>query len=286
MIDVAIQEANELRKVHNEGNDFGDDHVQDEANDVLLARQGENTTTKQTVTLNETELHPTTTATTRNDENVITGPSDPGNEEAVVVPEEEVTRTLNNNPDPSTAGNTVTVLPATKKPIKLFKSSRLKGYMTLTLAAFINYDAARTSNDIRTNVLTVIPSTETQRIYAQITAMVSLICTTLSLIMHFDRISPLQHKLWIPIFRNGSRYEGAMILFYAIWWSIATGFETSVTGIAGDGKGQYSLYYSTWACCLTSYWILERWCVASGWVCYSIAYVFISSLLLCLHLPY
>lgn len=40
--------------------------------------------------------------------------------------------------------------------------------------------------------------------------------------------------------------------------------QSSVKGIAGTGKGQYNLYFSTWACCWTSIWTLERWIVASG----------------------
>jgi hypothetical protein len=158
--------------------------------------------------------------------------------------------------------------------IKLIKSTRLKGYMTLTLAAFINYDAARTSNHIDINTLSVVPSTNEQRIYAQITSIISLIGTCICCMIHFDRISTLQNKIWIPLFKNGSKYEGCIVVFYTIWWTIATGIATSVTGIAGDGKGQYSLYYSTWACCLTSYWILERWCVAAGWVCIFTFYMF------------
>ena len=154
-------------------------------------------------------------------------------------------------------------------PVKLIKSTRLKGYMTLTLAAFINLDSARTSSNIDPNAITIVPSTDRQRLYAQITAIISLIGTSICCLIHFDRITPLQNKVWIPIFfhTNGtSLYEGGLIIFYTLWWSIATGIATSVEGIAGDGKGQYSLYYSTWACCLTSFWLLERWFVASGWV--------------------
>ena len=153
-------------------------------------------------------------------------------------------------------------VPNPTKPIKLYKSSRLKGYMTLTLASFINYDAARHSAAVDY----VVPSTESQRVYAQVTSMVSLLVALVCLLLHLDRITPLQKTIWIPLFRNGSRYEGALVVVLTLWWSVATGVETSVTGIAGDGKGQYSLYYSTWACCLTSFWMLERWCVAAGWV--------------------
>ena len=148
-------------------------------------------------------------------------------------------------------GAAVAASPPPNKPIKLIKSTRLKGYMTLTLAAFIHLDAARTSSNIDTNAITIVPSTDSQRLYAQITAIISMIGTTICCLIHFDRITPLQNKIWIPIFfhTNGtSMYEGSMILFYTLWWSIATGIATSVNGIAGDGKGQYSLYYSTWAC--------------------------------------
>jgi hypothetical protein len=160
-------------------------------------------------------------------------------------------------------------VPPSQKPVKLIKSTRLKGYMTLTLAAFIHLDAARSSSNIDTNAITIVPSTDQQRVYAQMTAIISLIGTSLCCLIHFDRITPLPTKVWIPIFfhTNGtSIYEGGIIIFFTLWWGIATGIATSVNGIAGDGKGQYSLYYSTWACCLTSLWLLERWFVASGWV--------------------
>jgi hypothetical protein len=178
-------------------------------------------------------------------------------------PDDAAAETREDPPEPAEDANNNPSDP--KKPIKLYKSTRLKGYMTLTLASFINYDAARSSAAIETN-RTVVPSTESQRVYAQTTSMVSLLVALVCMLLHLDRVTPLQTSLWIPLFRNGSRYEGVLMVLLTFWWSIATGVETSVTGIAGDGKGQYSLYYSTWACCLTSFWMLERWCVASGWV--------------------
>lgn len=71
-------------------------------------------------------------------------------------------------------------------------------------------------------------------------------------------------KLWIKAFKPKSKIELGFILFFVIWWVIATWLQTSVAGIAGTGKGQYNLYFSTWACCWTSIWTLERWIVASG----------------------
>ena len=151
------------------------------------------------------------------------------------------------------------------KPIKLYKSSRLKGYITLVLASFINYQAAEDSSDVQVAKVTVVPSTPEQRRYAMAVAVVSLVLSIFCILTHLDRLTPME-KIWIIFFKNGSKYEGLMLVVWSIWWMVATGIETSVSGIAGDGKGQYSLYYSTWVCCLTSVWCLERWWVAMGWV--------------------
>jgi hypothetical protein len=198
------------------------------------------------------------------------------------------------------------------KPIKLYKSTRLKGYMTLFLASFINYDSAQKSSNVDINLLHVVPSNDDQRKYAVAVAVVSLIASGFCLVAHLDRITPLE-RLWIFLFQPSpppptvdpptaapnnlanhpntpttntttdgkandttattatstpsiSTLEGTLALFLTIWWSIATGVATAVSGMAGDGKGQYSLYYSYWACTCTSYWILERCGVAAGWV--------------------
>lgn len=152
-----------------------------------------------------------------------------------------------------------------EKPIKLYKSSRLKGYITLVLASFINYQSAQESADTQSSNITVVPSTAEQRRYAVAVAVVSLVLSVFCLLTHLDRVTPLE-KVWIIIFKNGSKVEGIMLALWSIWWIAGTGVSTAISGIAGDGKGQYSLYYSTWVCCLTTLWCLERWWVAMGWV--------------------
>jgi len=149
--------------------------------------------------------------------------------------------------------------------VRLYKSSRFKGYITLTLASFINYDAAQKSADVLDGNISVVPSTSGQRGYAVAVAVVSLIVSVFCLVTHLDRITPLQ-KFWSALFRDGSRFEGVLLALWSLWWAVGTGVATAVTGIAGDGKGQYSLYYSYWVCCLTTLWALERWWVAAGWV--------------------
>jgi hypothetical protein len=151
-----------------------------------------------------------------------------------------------------------------ERTVKLYKSSRLKGYITLALASYINYNAAEKSGDVLLG-LTAVPSTDGQRGYAMSVSMISLVLSGFSVVAHLDRLTPLR-GLWVAAYRSGAKCEMVLAVFLVLWWSVATGVETAVNGIAGDGKGQYNLYYSTWACCLTSYWILERWWVAMGWV--------------------
>ena len=92
--------------------------------------------------------------------------------------------------------------------------------------------------------------------------MTTLVITIVIVLLHLDP-SPLQ-KLWIKAFEPKSKIELGFLLFFVVWWVTATWIQTSVAGIAGTGKGQYNLYFSTWACCWTSIWTLERWIVASG----------------------
>lgn len=148
-----------------------------------------------------------------------------------------------------------------KEIIKLYKSSRLKGYITLFLASFINYDASQKSSDVISSI--AVPSTSQQRRYSVAVSVVSLVVSGAALLSHLDRITPLE-KVWISAFKSKSRFELFLALFLVLWWSIAVGIETTVKGIAGDGKEQYSLYYSAWTCCFSSYWILERWWVECG----------------------
>lgn len=145
----------------------------------------------------------------------------------------------------------------------LYKSTRLRGYITLTLASFIHYDAADNSSGGEFAHVSVVPSTPDQRRYAVAASLVSLLLSAACLLVHLDRITPLR-RIWSVAFGPGSRWEGALLIFLTIWWTVATGVDTSVSGIAGDGRGQFSLYYSTWVCCFTCYWMMERWLVAAG----------------------
>jgi hypothetical protein len=154
--------------------------------------------------------------------------------------------------------NTTTIEPPpTTDPIKLYKSPRLKGYITVFLASIINNQAAYLSSDpIATNS---VPASPTQQKYAKAVAITSAICTGILIVMHLDRYScsPLQ-KLYQTALAPKSHIELYIIQGLSLWWLVATIVQTSVRGIAGDGKEQYNLYYSTWVCLLTMIWTLER----------------------------
>jgi len=149
------------------------------------------------------------------------------------------------------------------KPIKLYKSTRLKGYITLALTSFINFDAAqKCDSPISTGA---VPATGPQKSYALTVSSVSAAVSTLIVFMHFDRLTPLETMWWVPAFRAKSRIELGLVIGFVIWWSVATGVQTTIGGVAGDGKGQFSLYFSTWVGCIASFAVLEKWAVAAGW---------------------
>jgi len=50
-------------------------------------------------------------------------------------------------------------------------------------------------------------------------------------------------------------------LFFVIWWSVAAVLNTNIKGVAGEGKNSENVYYSTWVCCISSYILLDDWCV-------------------------
>jgi hypothetical protein len=149
-----------------------------------------------------------------------------------------------------------------KPVIKLYKSSRLKAYMTLTFASGISWSSALSSTE--TINVTVVPATEAQKKYAMAASIVSMCIVGPILTVHFDSFSPLQ-RFWMAAFAPKSRIELALALFLMLWWSVAVGVQTSISGVAGDGKGQVSVYFSSWVCCWASYWIFERWWVAAGY---------------------
>ncbi|KAL3938487.1 MAG: hypothetical protein SGARI_001729 [Bacillariaceae sp.] len=62
---------------------------------------------------------------------------------------------------------------------------------------------------------------------------------------------------WTKLFAPKSKFELLLCTILLLWWFIATCIQTGVRGIAGDGKEQYNIYYSTWFCMLSALFCLE-----------------------------
>jgi hypothetical protein len=88
----------------------------------------------------------------------------------------------------------------------------------------------------------------------------SVIC-----IAHLDGLTPLK-AYWRDIFGPASRKEAIVISLLLLWWIVAIWINTGVMGIAGNGKGQYNLYFSYWLVLFVSLWTMERWFVSCGFL--------------------
>lgn len=67
------------------------------------------------------------------------------------------------------------------------------------------------------------------------------------------------------LFQNGSEIECFLIVLSTLWWIVGTWITTSIHGVAGDGRGQFNLYFSTWLCLLTNMNLIEMWLVDAGY---------------------
>uniref|UniRef100_A0A7S2UAY0 Uncharacterized protein n=1 Tax=Attheya septentrionalis TaxID=420275 RepID=A0A7S2UAY0_9STRA len=168
----------------------------------------------------------------------------------------------------------------------LSKSTRLKGYITLSVASVISYSSAMESRTAQRSYsspesastvngtsddysvlysLVVVPATQEQQRYAMAAAMVSFIISIFCIFCHLDSYTCLakywKTKLFGP---KATSFEMWLLIFMVVWWVVATWLNTSIRGIAGDGKGQFNLYFSTWVSCYASIWTLEKWVVAAG----------------------
>lgn len=147
--------------------------------------------------------------------------------------------------------------------VPLYKSTRFKGYLTILLGSIIYYDAAQKSRNAF--AAATVPATARQEAFCLGVSIVSMSLSGGALGAHLDSVSPLQH-VWKRAFAPKSRIELCVALLLFVWWVAAVGWQTSIQGLAGDGKGQYSLYYSSWVCLYSAFFgVLEPWWVAAGW---------------------
>jgi len=172
-----------------------------------------------------------------------------------VTKNETTKRDESSSSSSSSSGTSV----SSDRDVLLFQSSRMGGYFVVCLASGINYHAAVKSEQ---TIGEAVPSKLVQRQYAMAVSMVSIILCACSIIVHLDNFTPLRH-VWKKGFRPKAKFERGLLIFLVFWWSIATGIQTSVTGIAGDGKGQFDLYFSTWICCMVCWQMFERYLVGT-----------------------
>jgi hypothetical protein len=132
------------------------------------------------------------------------------------------------------------------KDIKLYKSPRFTGYLTMFLSSVINYHGvivSRSTADVH-----VIASTGVQRQYGYIVALISCVVSGFCVICHLDRFSCLANTWKTNLFAPKSKFETILDFSLLLWWFIAVVIQTRSNGIAGDGKGQYNIYFSSWFC--------------------------------------
>lgn len=146
---------------------------------------------------------------------------------------------------------------------KLYKSQRFKGYLTLLLSSVINYQAVSVS-DVATDLNTV-PSSQTQQNYGLSVSLISCLLSGACIAVHLDNFSCFKNLWRDQLFAPKSRFETLLDTFLVVWWGIATIIQTSVRGIAGDGKNQYNVYYSTWVCFWATGWTMESKMTEYGW---------------------
>ncbi|KAG7362793.1 hypothetical protein IV203_026153 [Nitzschia inconspicua] len=143
---------------------------------------------------------------------------------------------------------------------KLYKSPRLKGYLMMLLSSIINYHSITVSQN-SSDISAVVPNSE-QVGYGLTVAMISIIITGVAVVFHFMswftyRCDCIANKWAMTIFAPKAKIELFVAIFLLIWWFIATIIQTTVRGIAGDGKQQYNIYYSTWFCTVAALLNLE-----------------------------
>lgn len=164
--------------------------------------------------------------------------------------------------------------------LPLLKSTRLKHYFKLAilsaLAVVSSYDSdlknkalplPQRKEDIIPDFMNlesnVLEADRDERIYCLVVSSVSLLYHLCIVMIHvIDGIFPLQKMR--KAFNNGSYAEIFIIAMSTIWWFISTCINTSLKGVAGDGKGQYDLYFVHWICLFINIHMVEIWLVAAN----------------------
>mmetsp|Transcript_22196 Transcript_22196/g.52763 ORF Transcript_22196/g.52763 Transcript_22196/m.52763 type:complete len:464 (+) Transcript_22196:104-1495(+) len=156
-----------------------------------------------------------------------------------------------------------TIDPKEEKDVKLSKSPRFTGYLTMFLSSIINYHGVIVSQN--TTDVHVIASTGVQRQYGYIVALISCLASGFCVVCHLDRISCFASTWKNKLFAPKSKFETILDFSLLLWWCMAVVIQTRADGIAGDGKGQYNIYFSSWFCLLCAISAVESKMMEYDW---------------------
>mmetsp|Transcript_1221 Transcript_1221/g.1744 ORF Transcript_1221/g.1744 Transcript_1221/m.1744 type:complete len:443 (-) Transcript_1221:24-1352(-) len=156
-----------------------------------------------------------------------------------------------------------------KKEVHLSKHPQLQGYIVLFASSAVNLSSSLQSNLSSPELwlegvgMRIIPASEKAKDFALANAGIVGGFAAFALIAHFDRFSCLK-GIWMKLFKPNACFEKAFLALLIIWCAAATWINTSVRGLAGPGKGQFDIYFTTWISFIASIWTLERWYVLAG----------------------
>lgn len=167
----------------------------------------------------------------------------------------------------------------------LIESNRLKGYITMTFLSSLAFVSAYESDLIHSMTwwlgqsdwflnnaeihnqtsfinVEVVPSSSDGRMYAMVVSGVSAVLNLIIVLIHLTDF--VMKTPFRKAFRPGSVYECVLLVFSTVWWIFGTWILTSLHGIAGDGRGQYNLYFSIWLSTFTVIGMVEKWLKSAG----------------------
>lgn len=150
-----------------------------------------------------------------------------------------------------------------QKERKLYKSPRFTGYLVMFLSSIINYHGVFVS-EVVTDIY-VISSTGVQRQYGYVAAVVSCMMSGFCVVCHLDGCSCLANAWKNNLFAGKSKFETTLAFLLLLWWFMAVIIQTRSYGIAGDAKGQYNIYFSTWCCFFCAVSIFESKMMEHDW---------------------
>ena len=116
-----------------------------------------------------------------------------------------------------------------EKQIKLYKSPRLTGYLTIFLASVINFHGVVVSESSDQNH--AVTSNETQRNYGYTVALVSSVVSGCVLVCHLDRWSCFADTYRNNLFARKSNFETILDILLLLWWFMAVIIQTRYENI-------------------------------------------------------